>query len=76
MPAELAVVERILQSYYPQPDAEARAVAKQLLAVCLKGDTPVDWDEIRRLAGLPAFGVASELETLMQEVSSEINVQI
>ncbi len=30
MPAELAIVERALLAFYPQPDPEARAVAKKI----------------------------------------------
>ena len=75
MPAELAVVERALLAFYPQPDAEARAVAGKLLAVCLSGETPVDWKEIRRLAKLPSFNVERELDTLCEEVKRELNPQ-
>jgi len=74
MPAELAVVERTLLAFYPQPDAEARNVAKKMLGVCLSGDTPVDWDEIRRLAGLPSFNVSKELDELKSEVAREIGL--
>lgn len=72
IPPELAVVERVLQSYYPQPDTEARAVAKKILAVCMSGDTAVDWAEIQRLARLPAFNVEHELNELKNEVASEL----
>jgi len=72
IPAELAVVERTLLAFYPRPDAEARSVAKKILAVCLSGDTPVDWDEIRRLSGLPSFNVAKELDELKNEVAREL----
>ena len=75
IPAELAVVERTLLAFYPQPDVEARNVAKKMLGVCLSGDTPVDWDEIRRLAGLPSFNVAKELDELKNEVAREIGLQ-
>jgi hypothetical protein len=70
--AELAVVERVLLAYYPQPDPEACDVAKKLLAVCLKGDTPVDWHEIDRLAALPAYRVSEELNVLKQDVTNEL----
>jgi hypothetical protein len=72
MPAELAVVERTLPAFYPQPDPEARAVAKKLLAVCLSGETPVDWKEVRRLARLPSFNVERELDDLCNEVKREV----
>jgi len=74
VPAELTVVERTLLAFYPQPDAEARNVAKKMLGVCLSGDTPVDWDEIWRLAGLPSFNVVKELDELKKEVTRELNL--
>lgn len=75
MPAELAVVERTLLAFYPQPDPEARDVAKKLLAVCLTGETPVDWGEIRRLAKLTSFNVERELDDLRNEVKRELDGQ-
>ncbi len=72
MPAELALVERILQAYYPQPNKEARDVARKLMAVCLNGATPVDWNEVVRLAALPSFNIVRELDELKCEVSREI----
>lgn len=74
VPAELAVVERALLAFYPRPDAEARNVAKKMLGVCLSGDTPVDWDEIGRLAGLPSFNVVRELDELKKEVARELDL--
>lgn len=75
IPAELAVVERTLLAFYPGPDSQARSVAKKMLAVCLSGETPVDWDEIRRLACLPSFNVAKELDELRREVARELNLK-
>lgn len=75
IPAELVVVERTLLAFYPRPDPEARSVAKKMLAVCVSGETPVNWDEIRRLAGLPSFNVAQELEALRREVACELNIK-
>jgi len=73
VPAELALVERVLLAYYPSPDPDARAVAKKMLAVCLSGATPVDWNEVERLAGLSSFRVERELNDLKVEVTREIN---
>ena len=75
VPAELAVVERALLAYYPRPDPEARDVAKKLLAVCLSGETPVDWAEVGRLASLPSFAVATELDDLRKEVANELGLK-
>ncbi len=72
IPPELVLVERTLQSYYPCLDEEAKSVAKKMLAVCLTGQTEVDWLEIDRLAALPDFGVQQELRQLRSEVEDEL----
>jgi len=41
---------------------DAREVARKLLAACLSGETPVDWDEVTRLAALPEFKVPADLD--------------
>jgi len=75
VPAELVVVERTLLAFYPRPDPEARSVAKKMLAVCVSGETPVDWNEIKRLACLPAFNVAKYLDELRREVVRDLNLK-
>lgn len=72
LPAELAVVERTLLAFYPRPDREAREVARKMLAACVSGVTPVDWDEVERLARLPSFNVAKELREIKREVVCEL----
>jgi hypothetical protein len=74
MPPELVLVERALLAYYPREDDEAKGVAQKMLAVCLSGKTPVDWDEVERLARLPDFNIADELAALRAEVKREIEV--
>jgi hypothetical protein len=74
-PAELVLVERVLLAYYPNPDEEARDVARKMMAVCLTEKTPVDWDEVERLAGMPAFGITDELAQLRAEVANELEIQ-
>ena len=72
MPPELALVERALLAFYPQPDPDARDVARKFLAVCLKGRTRVKWAEVDRLAALPSFNVKKELSALTEEVRREL----
>ena len=72
IPLELAIVERVLLSFYPQPDEEAKNVAKKLLAACMTRETDVDWTEVERLAGLPDFAVSDELIILKKEVQNEL----
>ena len=59
-------------AFYPASDSEARDAAKKLLAVCLAGRTPIDWDEVDRLAALPSFGVAEQMADLKAEVEREL----
>ncbi|MDA0991634.1 MAG: hypothetical protein O3A51_12900 [Verrucomicrobia bacterium] len=73
LPAETAIVERVLLAFFPQPSADARDVARKLLAACLSGETPVDWDEVERLAALPDFNITAELDELRREVQRELD---
>lgn len=72
LPPETAIVERVLLAFYPQPDSDARDVACKLIAACVSGETPVDWDEVTRLAALPDFKVTAELKELREEVEREL----
>lgn len=72
IPPEQVVVERVLLAFYPSRDAEARAVAKKMLAVCISGRTPIEWKETERLAGLPTFNITKELAVLVKEVRDEL----
>lgn len=65
LPPELALVERIL---YAEQDAECVASARQMMASAL-ADASFDWTEARRLAALPDFAVAEQLETLKREIA-------
>lgn len=73
LPVELTLVERVLTAVYPRPDAEARAIAKKLMAVCLKGGVGIDWKETERLAALPAFRISREFRQFKREIENEIS---
>lgn len=75
LPAELALVERTLLAFYPRPNAEALAVAKKMMAVCLNGATPVDWSEVQRLAAMSSFNIEKELTLLKKDVANELNIK-
>lgn len=68
IPPELSLVERVLVAYFP-PSEEALATARKMMVAAL-ADTAFNWDEARRLAALPSFGVARELESLRREVEN------
>ena len=53
---------------------EALALGPSLPATpsgTLSGATPVDWREVERLAALPSFRIAAELQALKREVAGE-----
>ena len=58
---------RLLVATYPTEQPQAMAAARKLLAVCRSGRVEVDWEEMRRVAALPAYQVEKELERLLQE---------
>ncbi|MDD5483209.1 MAG: hypothetical protein PHP98_06110 [Kiritimatiellae bacterium] len=72
VPAELILVERVLMAFYPRPDPEARNIAKKIMAVCQQKITPVDWNEVKRLAACPSFDVLKETNQLRKEVLDEL----
>ena len=74
LPVELTLVERVLIAVYPRPDVEARAVAKKLMAVCLKGGIDIDWMETERLAALPSFRILEDFCRFKKEIFDEINL--
>ena len=58
---------RILVATYPTEQPKAMEAARKLLAVCLQGKVVVDWDEMKRVAALPAYQVEGELARMMNE---------
>lgn len=73
-PEEL-LVERVLVSVYPQPHPPARECAKKLAAVALGGALEVDWEEVRRLASRPEYGILPACIALVREVANELETK-
>jgi len=73
-PEEL-LVERVLVSVYPQPYLPARACAKMLAAVAVRGELAMDWQEVRRLANLSEYRILPECEALVHEVADELKTK-
>ena len=69
VPRELALVERVLAAYYPQPSDEALKTAKQMMASSLE-DPSMDWMEVERLADMNDFKVLRELQRLKTEIEN------
>lgn len=66
------LVERVLVSVYPQRDEAAEGCARKLIAVALAGQVEVDWSEVRRLAGLPAYAILPALEALVHDLAHQL----
>ena len=75
MKAEDLLVERVLISVYPGPNPAARDCARKLAAVALGGGLDMDWNEVKRVAGLPEYRDVSECKALVREVANELKLQ-
>lgn len=75
VPPEELLVERVLVSIYPQANAPARACAKKLATVALGKAVDFDWNEAKRLASLPEYGILPECKALMREVADELKIK-
>ncbi len=75
MKPEDLLVERVLVATYPGPNATARACARELAVVALSGDVPMNWEEMLRVANLPAYRNLEECKTLVREVADELKLE-
>jgi hypothetical protein len=75
MKAEDLLVERVLVSTYPQPNATARSCARELAAVALGGGLDMVWAEVLRVANLPEYRNVDECKALVREMADELKVK-
>jgi hypothetical protein len=75
MKPEDLLVERVLVSTYPGPNATARACARELAVVALSGEVQMNWDEMLRVANLPEYRILAECRALVREVADELKVK-
>jgi hypothetical protein len=66
------LVERVLISFYPQPDETAETCARKLIAVALSGQVEMDWQEARRLAERPEYRILPEFEMIVGKLAHEL----
>ena len=66
------LVEQILVSAYPGPNAEARDCARKLIGVALENQVEIDWLEFCRLAALPEYDNLADCERLVAETCNEL----
>ncbi len=74
MKPEDLLVERVLVSVYPQPDERAKNCAKALIAVVLRHQVELDWEEVKRVANLPEYRNLPECQALVREVADELKI--
>jgi hypothetical protein len=75
MKPEDLLVERVLVAVYPGKNQTARNCAKILIAVALRQEIEMNWDEVRRLANLPEYRNFPECEKLVKEVADELKIK-
>jgi len=75
MKPEDLFVERVLMSYYTGESKTARNCAKILVSVALRGEIAMNWDEVRRLANLPAYRNLPQCVQLVKEVADELKIK-
>jgi hypothetical protein len=66
---EESLVQRILMSVYPQEDADQKRAAMTLMMQALKGNVPIDWAEVDRIAALPGFKIEAVVSAFKKEAS-------
>jgi len=72
VPLELAIVERTFVAVYPARRDAEYGVAKKLMARALANPAECDWDEVQRIADLPAWKIKNEVMALKAEVENVI----
>ena len=75
MKPEDLLVERVFVSFYTGENKAARDCAKVLAAVALRREIEMNWDEVRRLANLPAYRNLSQCAQLVNEVANELKIK-
>jgi len=75
MKPEDLLVERVMMSFYSGKNQTAYDCAKILIAVALRHEIEMNWDEVRRLANLPEYCNLSECLKLVREVADELKIQ-
>jgi len=69
------LVERVLMTFYLGESQTARDCAKKFISVILTGGVAVNWDEVRRLANLPAYRNLPQCVQLVKEVADELKIK-
>lgn len=75
-PVEDLIVERIFAARcWTGPNPAAEDCARKLLATALRGGLRVDWQEVARVAALPAYDCAGEVAAMKEELETSLDAQ-
>lgn len=74
-PIEELMVERVLISRYPSPYPPARECAGKLIAAALLDEVETDWTEVRRLAESSAYQNWQDVNELIHEQATTLQVR-
>jgi hypothetical protein len=73
MPVEELLVDRVFTSAYPQANDEARACAEKLMAVCIRGNVPINWAEASKMAASKEYGISQEFAAFKERVALKLS---
>lgn len=69
------LVERVLVSFYPEPNPAASKCARELAIVMLAGAVKTDWSEVLRIANRPEYRNVEQCKVLVREVANELKIK-
>lgn len=73
IPVEELIAERILASFYPKPNEQARFEAKRLLTLGLAESLVVDWQALTELCNSQIYRAGEQLAALRTEAKYEVD---
>ncbi|MGA9779333.1 MAG: hypothetical protein ACLPRE_02925 [Limisphaerales bacterium] len=69
------LVERVLVSFYPEPNPAALKCARELAIVMLAGVVKADWSEVLRIANRSEYRNVEQCKALVREVANELKIK-
>ncbi len=73
VPVEELIAERVFVARcWTGPNPEAEECTRKLIACALRGDFPVDWREVERIAGLKIYDCLSDVLSIKSELERDL----
>jgi hypothetical protein len=76
IPVEELLAERLLASFYPKPNEQARYEAKRLLMLGLAESLPLDWPALQELCNSELYRAGEQLASLRTEAKQEVDTAL